>query len=120
MCDVVNSCTAVLDFDIDVQSSTPCLGLLSLLEEGRHADVTFVVGDGAGVRMPAHRIIVASQSAYFDCLLYGSMKEAKEETVRLQDTPPEAFRLLLRYLYCGKLTIMDIQVQWTRSMCVLE
>lgn len=38
-------------------------GLLELLEGEKHTDVTFLVEDQ---RFKAHRIIVASQSEYFD------------------------------------------------------
>ena len=41
--------------------STP--GLLHLLESGKNADVIFVV---VGMKFGAHRVIAASQSAYFD------------------------------------------------------
>ena len=41
----------------------PAPGLLNLFESGKYTDVTFVV---EGMKVRAHRAIVASQSAYFE------------------------------------------------------
>jgi hypothetical protein len=41
----------------------PCRGLLSLYKSSRYADVTFYV---EGQTFRAHRVIVASQSPFFD------------------------------------------------------
>lgn len=71
-----------------------------------YSDVTLVVED---VRLPAHRLVLASCSSYFRALLYGGMREAKQQEVVLQDTPLRAFELLLRYIYTGQLRLAGLQ-----------
>ena len=86
---------------------------LQLLELGKHSDVTFIITeDGEDHRIPAHRVILASQSEYFDRLLFGEMREAHPDAeIPLQDTPLEAFQLLMKYTYCGKMKIADSDLQ---------
>lgn len=86
----------------------PGRGLLQLLEKKKYTDVTFIV---EGHQVPAHRCVVASQSDYFDCLLFGSMKEARSDEITLEDTPLEAFRALLKYMYCGLISTLDMEVR---------
>ncbi|KAL3254634.1 hypothetical protein MRX96_054159 [Rhipicephalus microplus] len=74
--------------------------------EPEYSDVTLVVED---VRLPAHRLVLASCSSYFRALLYGGMRESKQQEVTLQDTPLRAFQLLLRYIYTGQLRLAGLQ-----------
>ncbi len=46
-------------------------------------------------------MILASRSEYFRALLYGGMKESNQPEIELIDTPPEAFKILLKYVYAG-------------------
>ena len=65
----------------------------------KYVDVTFVV---EGQPMPAHRLILASQSDYFDLLFYGKMREANSsDEMPLPNAPLEALRLLLEFMYSG-------------------
>lgn len=87
----------------------PVTGLLCLLDEEKYTDITFCV---SGSRVHAHRAIVASQSDYFDRLLYGHMKEARSSEITLEETPVDAFRILLRFMYSGMLeTAINVEVQ---------
>ena len=57
--------------------------------------------------MPAHRLILASQSDYFDLLFYGKMREANSsDEMPLPNAPLEALRLLLEFMYSGCLDYM--------------
>ncbi len=88
----------------------PQSGLLRLLEEERYTDVTFYV---SGVPVHAHRAVVASQSDYFDRLLFGQMKESQSSDIALKETPLEPFRLLLRYMYSGLVaTTVTVEVHY--------
>ena len=87
-----------------------CNGITDLWDSKRHADVTFLV---QGTRVTAHRIILASQSQYFDRLLFGEMREAHEDEIQLSDVENvEAFQILMQYTYSGCVDIQngDIQV----------
>lgn len=47
----------------------------SLCLSAEYSDVTLVV---EGVRIPAHKVILAASSDYFRALLYGGMREASQ------------------------------------------
>lgn len=55
---------------------------------------------------------------YFDtfcrALLYGGMKESQPGTteIELQDTPSIAFAALLKYIYTGRMNLVEIQVRY--------
>ena len=86
-------------------------------ESRDHSDVTLVV---AGTRIPTHRVILASQSEYFDRLLFGEMREAHAGAeIPLPDTPLEAFKLLLKYAYCGEVLTSDLEVSGKAYQFVL-
>ncbi|XP_050981823.1 BTB/POZ domain-containing protein 9 [Labeo rohita] len=79
------------------------LGALVPGEE--YSDVTFVVEEK---RFPAHRVILAARCQYFRALLYGGLRESRDQAeVRLEETRAEAFSMLLRYLYTGRATLSE-------------
>ncbi|XP_059421742.1 BTB/POZ domain-containing protein 9-like [Carassius carassius] len=79
------------------------LGALVPGEE--YSDVTFVVEEK---HFPAHRVILAARCQYFRALLYGGLKESRDQAeVRLEETRAEAFSMLLRYLYTGRATLSE-------------
>ena len=45
-------------------------------------------------------------------MFFGGMKESKEKTVELQETPVHAFRLLLKYIYTGTLQLQSIKIDY--------
>ncbi len=82
--------------------------LLDLYKSQEHADVTFVVND---VRFLAHKVILAARCTYFKILLFGEMKEAQlgpDGEIPFTDTTPEAFGILLEYIYSGKVYLGDL------------
>lgn len=101
-----------INFDVlgDVEHFEHISGdLLDLFKSREHADVTFVVN---GVRFPAHKVILAARCTYFRILLYGEMKEAylkPDEEIPFLDTTPEAFELLLEYIYSGRVCLGDLK-----------
>ena len=80
-----------------------CDGIAELWKTKQHTDITFCI---QSTQIPAHRIILASQSKYFDRLLYGDMREAREEEIKINDVENlKAFQLLVQYAYCGCISI---------------
>ena len=82
--------------------------LLDLLKSKEHTDVTFLVNEK---RFPAHKIILAARCTYFKILLFGDMKEAHlgpDGEIPFTDTTPEAFELLLEYIYSGRVCLGDL------------
>lgn len=43
-------------------------------------------------------------------MFFGGMRESREKTVELQETPVQAFRLLLKYIYTGTLQLQAIKI----------
>uniref|UniRef100_A0A0B6ZZR2 BTB/POZ domain-containing protein 9 n=1 Tax=Arion vulgaris TaxID=1028688 RepID=A0A0B6ZZR2_9EUPU len=78
-----------------------------LVETGDYADITLVV-DGSFFR--SHKVILAARSDFFRALLYGGMKESQPGTteIELQDTPSVAFSALLKYIYTGRMNLIEI------------
>nr|XP_039248546.1 BTB/POZ domain-containing protein 3-like [Styela clava] len=69
------------------------------------SDVSFLVGPkGSALRIPAHKYILATGSSVFFAMLYGDMAENKNE-IEIPDVEPVAFRILLKYLYCDKISL---------------
>lgn len=86
-----------------------CGRIAKLWEAKQHTNVTFII---QGSRIPAHRIILASQSKYFDRLLFGNMCEASQEEIKLNDVENlQAFQLLMQYIYSGCMKIQDGKIQ---------
>lgn len=88
--------------------NTPGVGLLRLFDAQLYTDVSFVLGKQ---KVHAHRIVLASQSEYFECLLYGPMKEGRSSEITLEETPVEAFRELLKFAYSGRISTMNFTVR---------
>ncbi|EAA04434.4 AGAP006714-PA [Anopheles gambiae str. PEST] len=70
-----------------------------------YSDVTFIV---EGQRIPAHRVILAARSEYFRALLYGGLQETKQHEITL-NIPLMAFRCLLKYIYSGSMSLMQMK-----------
>lgn len=92
-------------------------GLDKMFRNQLHTDITFVVSGGD--RVSAHKIVLASQSEYFDCLLYGPMKEGQSSEVKLKDTPAEAFRIMLQLMYHGSISTLNLNVSCITCQCSL-
>jgi BTB/POZ domain-containing protein 9 len=76
------------------------------------SDITLVVD---GNRLPAHRVLLAARSDYFRALLYGGMKESQETDIHIKVSSLQAFKYLLKYLYCG-----HIQLKSFKEETILE
>ncbi|CAG9813737.1 unnamed protein product [Phaedon cochleariae] len=76
--------------------------LAALFLEQVHSDVTLIV---EGQKLGAHKVILAARSKYFRALLYGGLKESSQTEIVLPDAPFEAFRVLLKYIYTGLMSL---------------
>ena len=84
-------------------------GALSLIwEEQKFTDVDFLL---CGQVIPAHKAVLAAQSQYFECMLYGSMREASMSDIVLEDVPISAFRKVLQFAYTGSLHLEMVTLQ---------
>ncbi|XP_063889142.1 BTB/POZ domain-containing protein 9-like isoform X1 [Scylla paramamosain] len=72
------------------------IGVLYLNDE--YSDVTLQVN---GQAFHAHKVILAARSQYFRALLFGGLRESHQAVVEIKDTNLTAFKVLLRYIYTG-------------------
>lgn len=70
-----------------------------------YSDVTLVVEDN---RIRGHKVILAAQSEYFRALLYGGMRESNQMEIELKGTSLDAFKILLKYIYTGYMTLTTL------------
>jgi len=70
--------------------------LLKMLETGKFADVTFVVGD---TKVKAHKCILASRSDFFESMFSHNMRESVESVITVQDINLPTFKKLLEFIY---------------------
>ena len=54
-------------------------------------------------RFGAHRAILAARAPFFRALLGGKFAESAQRTITIEGVSPETFRLVLRYLYTGRI-----------------
>lgn len=67
---------------------------------GIESDFTFVIGTE---EIKAHKAILSARFSYFSTMLASGMVETSSNICRLEDVDAEAFKHLLKYIYCGKL-----------------
>ena len=77
-------------------------------EDGFLCDVVLDIG---GVKIQAHRLVLAASSSYFYSMFVMDMKEKKQDVVKLQGVDPEAMQLLVEFAYTTKLQITTFNVQ---------
>lgn len=79
-----------------------------LVENSEYSDITLVVENK---KFPAHKVILAARSDYFRALLFGGMMESQPGTteIELQETTAKPFEALLKYIYTGKMNLLDVK-----------
>jgi speckle-type POZ protein len=75
--------------------------LKELFDDMSFSDVIFKV---RGSEFPAHKIILAARSEVFKAMFQHPTKEKSTNHVEIEDTEPEIFKELLRFIYTGRLT----------------
>ncbi|VDK71576.1 unnamed protein product [Litomosoides sigmodontis] len=73
---------------------------------GECSDITLKV---EGRLVPAHRVILAARSQYFRALLYNGMRETRDSEIELVDTSFSGFKVLMKYIYTGKLSLSSMK-----------
>uniref|UniRef100_A0A915PWL1 BTB/POZ domain-containing protein 9 n=1 Tax=Setaria digitata TaxID=48799 RepID=A0A915PWL1_9BILA len=78
----------------------------NLFISGDCSDITLKV---EGRLVPAHRVILAARSQYFRALLYNGMRETRDSEIELVDTSLNGFKMLMKYIYTGKLSLSSMK-----------
>jgi speckle-type POZ protein len=85
-------------------------GLSSHLEELFNdmslSDVNFTIVDR---EIPAHKVILSARSKYFAAMFQHPMKEQSTNQIKIEDTEPEVFKELLRFIYTGRVSTATME-----------
>ncbi|PIK52134.1 putative BTB/POZ domain-containing protein 9 [Apostichopus japonicus] len=73
-----------------------------------YSNITLIV---EGRHFHAHKDILAARCHYFRALLFGGLRESDPEcrTIELKDTNAQAFETLLKYIYMGRVNLLDLR-----------
>uniref|UniRef100_A0A8D2DU40 Kelch like family member 30 n=1 Tax=Sciurus vulgaris TaxID=55149 RepID=A0A8D2DU40_SCIVU len=97
-----------LDFQLPSHAQDMLDGLQRLRSLPKLADVTLLVG---GQELPCHRSLLALSSPYFHAMFAGDFAESFSARVELQDMEPAVVGQLLDFVYTGRLTITQTNVE---------
>lgn len=102
-----------LDFHLPSHAQDMLEGMQRLRSLPKLADVTLLVGDQ---ELPCHRSLLALNSPYFHAMFAGDFAESFSARVELRDVEPAAVGQLVDFVYTGRLTITQTNVEaLTRS-----
>ena len=76
--------------------------LKELRDEGFLKDVTLNI---EGVKIPAHRIVLASACEYFRSMFRSNMKERAAEEIKIQGIDASVGKIMVDYMYTSKLPL---------------
>ena len=91
-----------------IEVKAPQFDLSKLMEDARHkgryTDVTIVSADK---EFKAHKVVLASQSAFFETGLEERWKKDGAHRVEMLDVPADTMKTILTYMYTGKVENID-------------
>lgn len=97
-----------LDFHLPSHAQDMLDGLQRLRSLPKLADVTLLVGNK---ELPCHRSLLALSSPYFHAMFAGDFAESFSARVELRDVEPVAVAQLVDFVYTGRLTITQNNVE---------
>lgn len=97
-----------LDFHVPSHAQDMLDGLQRLRSQPRLADVTLLVG---GRELPCHRALLALSSPYFHAMFAGDFAESCAARVELRDVEPAVVGQLVDFVYTGRLTVTQANVE---------
>uniref|UniRef100_A0A8D1ERU4 Kelch like family member 30 n=1 Tax=Sus scrofa TaxID=9823 RepID=A0A8D1ERU4_PIG len=97
-----------LDFHLPSHAQDMLDGLQRLRSQPKLADVTLLVG---GRELPCHRGLLALSSPYFHAMFAGDFAESFSARVELRDVEPAVVAQLVDFVYTGRLTITQANVE---------
>lgn len=97
-----------LDFHLPSHAQDMLDGLQRLRSQPKLADVTLLVG---GQELPCHRGLLALSSPYFHAMFAGDFAESFSARVELWDVEAAVVGQLVDFVYTGRLTITQANVE---------
>ncbi|CAD7085877.1 unnamed protein product [Hermetia illucens] len=84
--------------------------LCQLRQDSRFCDVEIIAGE---VTLSAHRAVLSASSEYFEAMFRPELglSEGKQKSVILHSIDPEILKILLDFIYTGRIHITQINVQ---------
>ncbi len=80
-----------------------------------------VILEVQGRRIPAHRLVLAACSPYFNAMFTSELRECREEVVTMKDMDPAAMEEIVNFAYSAKLNVNEDNVQAVmKAACVLQ
>ncbi|KAI9200663.1 hypothetical protein LWI28_011349 [Acer negundo] len=80
--------------------------LKQLHSVGEYSDINIYI-DGHGLVVKSHKIILSLWSVPFAKMFTNGMIESNSSDIHLRDVSPEAFNIMLEFMYSGELSIED-------------
>ncbi|RWR98862.1 BTB/POZ domain-containing protein 9-like protein, partial [Dinothrombium tinctorium] len=98
-----------------VESLSEIISKLYLNEE--LCDIRFVV---EGETIAANKAILAASCEYFRILLFGETNESKMKEIVLTNTPKDAFKSIVKFIYTGRIEIRKMDTDHFLSLLSLS
>lgn len=88
-----------------------------LLETGQWSDCNFIVGQGPQQQIfKGHKLLLAMSSPVFEAMFYGDLAE-KNDPIPIEDIQPEAFKILLKYIYTDNFELESFDLTYKLWYC---
>uniref|UniRef100_A0A2P2L4L5 BTB/POZ domain-containing family protein n=1 Tax=Rhizophora mucronata TaxID=61149 RepID=A0A2P2L4L5_RHIMU len=92
--------------------------LNELHSSGEYSDVNIYI-EGHGLVARLHKIILSLWSVPFMKMFTNGMSETSSSEIHLSEVPPEAFKIMLKYMYIGELSLADTTYSGTLLLQLL-
>lgn len=97
-----------MKYDDSSHSSTAFSAMNEMRKNGKLCDITL---DVSGTEIPAHKVVLAASSAYFNAMFTNEMLEKSSTKIQMHDIDPMALSLLIDYAYTGQISVNEDNVQ---------
>lgn len=87
-----------------ISPPTIAADFLSLFNQGKYTDVTFIV---QGERIKAHKLVLCARSEVFDRMFNAGMSESVSREIAIEDCDSTSFTVLLKFLYTDDLNSVE-------------
>ncbi|KPM10475.1 Kelch-like protein 4 [Sarcoptes scabiei] len=102
-----NICHAQMNFEDTSHIFTVFSAMNEMRKIGQLCDITLEV---SGLKIQAHKIVLAANSSYFNAMFNNEMLEKNLPSITMSEIDFNALKLLIDYIYTGRLTITESNV----------